>query len=41
MAQTGLEVSLDDGARFWWPLREVRQTQGSYAGEQVLPGARP
>ncbi len=35
MAQTGLEVSLDDGARLWWPLREVRQTQGSYAGEQV------
>ena len=35
MAQTGLEVSLDDGARLWWPLREIRQTQGSYAGEQV------
>ena len=35
MAQTGLEVSLDVGARLWWPLREVRQTQGSYAGEQV------
>ena len=35
MAQTGLELSLDDGTRLWWPLREVRQTQGSYAGEQV------
>jgi len=35
MAQTGLEVSLDDGARLWWPLREVHQTQGSYAGEQI------
>ena len=35
MAQTGLEISLDDGARLWWPLQEVHQTQGSYAGEQV------
>jgi predicted Zn-dependent protease len=35
MSQTGLEVSLEDGARLWWPLREVRQTQGSYAGEQI------
>src|SRR4029450_11361493 len=35
MAQTGLAVSLDDGARLWGPLREVRQTQGSYAGEQI------
>jgi len=35
MAQTGLEVSLEDGGRLWWPLREIRQTQGSYAGEQI------
>ena len=35
MAQTGLEVSLDDGGRLWWPLREIRQTQGSYSGEQI------
>jgi beta-barrel assembly-enhancing protease len=35
IAQTGLEIALGDGARLWWPLKEVRQTQGSYAGEQI------
>src|SRR5262249_2270056 len=35
MAQAGLEISPDDGARLWWPLQEVHQTQGAYAGEQV------
>lgn len=32
---TGLEISLDGGGTLWWPLAEVRQTQGFYAGEQV------
>jgi predicted Zn-dependent protease len=31
----GLDVRLGDGSTFWWPLAEVRQTQGAYAGEQV------
>lgn len=33
--QTGLEISLKDGPTLWWPYGEIRQTQGSYAGEQV------
>jgi predicted Zn-dependent protease len=32
---TGLEIVTQAGARLWWPYREVRQTQGSYAGEPV------
>ncbi|MBI3104406.1 MAG: hypothetical protein HYY95_02265, partial [Candidatus Rokubacteria bacterium] len=31
----GLEVRTESGATLWWPYGEVRQTQGSYAGEQV------
>jgi predicted Zn-dependent protease len=42
LAQTGFEITLEDGARVWWPLREVRQTQGFYAGEQIrLERGRP
>jgi Zn-dependent protease with chaperone function len=36
IARTGLEISLPEtGARLFWPYREIRQTQGTYAGEQV------
>src|SRR5882762_6955381 len=36
ITRTGLDVSLpDSGTRFFWPFREIRQTQGAYAGEQV------
>ena len=35
LAASGLEIALGDGTRLWWSLREVRQTQGSYAGEQI------
>src|SRR2546421_13064665 len=36
ITRTGLDVSLpDSGTRFFWPFREIRQTQGTYAGEQV------
>jgi Zn-dependent protease with chaperone function len=36
IGHTGLEIALLDGAgTFRWPLVEVRQTQGVYAGEQV------
>ena len=35
LSASGLEIAFGDGARLWWPLREVRQTQGAYAGEQI------
>jgi len=35
LSASGLEISFGDGTRLWWPLREVRQTQGAYAGEQI------
>lgn len=31
----GLDLTLDDGSTVRWPLDEVRQTQGAYAGEPV------
>ena len=35
LAGSALEITLADGARLWWPLRDVRQTQGFYSGEQI------
>ena len=36
IVRTGLDVTLpESGTRFFWPFREIRQTQGTYAGEQV------
>jgi beta-barrel assembly-enhancing protease len=35
MAATGLEIALESGERLWWPLRQIRQTQGFYTGEQI------
>ena len=36
IGQSGLEIVLTEtGVAFRWPLAEVRQTQGFYAGEQV------
>jgi beta-barrel assembly-enhancing protease len=36
IGHTGLEITLlDGGGSFRWPLAEIRQTQGVYAGEQV------
>ena len=36
IGQAGLEIALvEQGSSFRWPLAEVRQTQGFYAGEQV------
>ena len=32
---TGLQVVREDGSTLWWPYDQIRQTQGSYAGEQV------
>lgn len=31
----GLDLTLDDGRTVRWPLDEIRQTQGAYAGEPV------
>jgi hypothetical protein len=31
----GLHIALDDDRTFWWPLTELCQTQGFYAGEPV------
>ncbi|MGH7344167.1 MAG: M48 family metallopeptidase [Candidatus Rokuibacteriota bacterium] len=35
LAASGLEIELADGARLWWSFRDIRQTQGFYAGEQI------
>jgi predicted Zn-dependent protease len=36
IGRTALEISLaDTGTRMLWPYGEIRQTQGTYAGEQV------
>jgi predicted Zn-dependent protease len=35
LASSGLEITLEDATRLWWPLRDVRQTQGFYRGEQI------
>jgi len=36
ITRTGVDVALrESGTRFFWPFREIRQTQGTYAGEQV------
>jgi beta-barrel assembly-enhancing protease len=36
ITRTGLYVAVaEGGARFFWPFREIRQTQGTYSGEQV------
>ena len=37
ITRTGLDVVVPGGAgaRFFWPFREIRQTQGAYAGEPV------
>src|SRR3989442_3257352 len=35
LAATGLEIMIEGGARLWWSFRDIRQTQGFYAGEQI------
>src|SRR2546425_416022 len=35
LAGSGLEITLENGARLWWPFGQIRQTQGTYAGEQI------
>jgi beta-barrel assembly-enhancing protease len=35
LMQSGLEVRTDNGQTLWWPYKEVQQSQGFYAGEQI------
>ena len=35
IGRSGLEITLAEGGSIRWPLAEVRQTQGFYAGEEV------
>jgi Zn-dependent protease with chaperone function len=36
ITRTGVDIALhESGTRLFWPFREIRQTQGAYAGEQV------
>jgi Zn-dependent protease with chaperone function len=36
ITRTGLDITVADaGTRFFWTFKEIRQTQGTYAGEQV------
>lgn len=35
LAPTGLQITTEDGQTLRWPLGEIRQTQGFYAGEEV------
>lgn len=35
LMRQGLQVTTENGVSFLWRYRDIRQTQGSYAGEQV------
>ena len=35
LMRSGLEIITEKGATAWWPYPGIRQTQGSYAGEEV------
>jgi len=35
LMRNGLQITVEGGATVWWPIREIRQTQGFYAGEEV------
>jgi predicted Zn-dependent protease len=35
LMKSGLEIVTQDRTTLWWPYKEIRQTQGFYAGEQV------
>jgi hypothetical protein len=35
LMRSGLEILAEQGTTLWWPYAEIRQTQGSYAGEEV------
>ena len=32
---TGLHILTNSGTSFWWPYRDLKQTQGRYSGEEV------
>jgi Zn-dependent protease with chaperone function len=35
LMKSGLEIVTENRTTLWWPYKEIRQTQGSYAGEHV------
>lgn len=35
LMRNGLQITIEGGATLWWPIKEIRQTQGSYEGEEV------
>lgn len=35
LTENGLKVATDQGEEFFWPYREIHQTQGFYQGEQI------
>ena len=35
LMRSGLEIITEKGTTAWWPYPGIRQTQGSYAGEEV------
>jgi len=35
LMRNGLQITTEGGTALWWPIREVRQTQGFYEGEVV------
>ena len=35
ITSTGLRLTFEDGQTAWWPYQELKQTQGSHAGEHV------
>ncbi|HUJ78710.1 MAG TPA: M48 family metallopeptidase [Nitrospiria bacterium] len=35
LMSTGLEIRLSNGSTHWWRYRDIRQTQGFYAGEEI------
>ena len=35
LMRNGLQITTEGGTTLWWPIREIRQTQGFYPGEEV------
>lgn len=35
LMRNGLQITVEGGTTLWWPIREIRQTQGFYPGEEV------
>ena len=35
LLRSGVQIATESGQTAWWPYGEIRQTQGSYAGQQI------